>query len=113
MIQWGHVDNLVMMKNPTRYNQNWFDRCNDCLAPCCLHMTMGGYVGGTYAYQTQEEVSKEVHKAKVQFNDNFVICEPFPGIRICPLVVDTHCLIYEDRPTLCKMFKCHMKCVLS
>ena len=113
-IHWGRVDDRILYKNEDRYHTNWQERCDACLAPCCFFLLMPGYV---YDYNTTQE---EIKKALTHFVDEFVTTAVFEGtdwedtrLKICPLNVDSQCIIYEDRPQLCKMYKCLMKCKLQ
>ena len=119
--RWGHIDNLILMKNPTRYKDNWANRCNGCLSPCCFNIGMEGYLDYQYNGYLYDptHIENDIIKAQKMFTDNFIIMELFgsekivTGTRLCPLNVDSKCIIYEDRPTICKIFKCKMACVLS
>ena len=109
-IDWIQVDNRILYKNTDRYHANWKERCDTCLAPCCFFLNMPGAV---YDYTTP---SDEVKKNIDFFTFKFIMMDAYDPvdttINMCPLNVDSQCIIYEDRPTICKMFKCQMRCKL-
>jgi Fe-S-cluster containining protein len=76
-------------------------------------MNMNGFVNPVdYPYGDYDKRNND-GKAYRQFNDDFILIEVLEGVRICPLAVNSKCLIYEDRPNMCRIFKCEMKCVLT
>ena len=109
-IDWIQVDNRILYKNTDRYHANWQERCDACLSPCCFFLNMPG---GVYDYTTP---SDEVEKNIDFFTFKFIMMDAYDPIdttmHMCPLNVDSQCLIYENRPGVCKMYKCQMRCKL-
>jgi len=136
VVDFNHLDNLIMWKNPDQYHRNWKNRCESCLAPCCFFL-MKGY---NYDYENKDEaksvaggffqndfvimvIRKENDEDIVdmgfniqlgmydEFNWKYDDDSGLGGLQICPLNIDSKCLIYEDRPLMCKMWKCAMKTI--
>ena len=127
------IDDLILWKNAKQYHENWKNRCSNCLAPCCF-LSMTGY---TYNYQTDNKTEDEIEDNQSFWRHGFVIeriknmdiieqtqewgftlplaqsdeLNRKGGLQICPLNIDSKCLIYENRPKMCRTWKCRMKTV--
>lgn len=130
----AYADELILWKSPIQYHRNWQNRCESCLAPCCF-FSMHGY---PYNYKTDPHGSMQ--SSRSFFTNDFVILgvrydsfdeqiddwgfklplamgeeldytDGNKALQICPLNVNSKCLIYEDRPKMCRVFKCNMKTV--
>ncbi len=106
---------------PDEFDKLWNKRCGDCHAPCCF-LQMDGYAkkpDNTEASKfwtddfviiknkndTWEDNAKDGYK--IQLNPPEL--DPKDGLQICPLAVNGKCIIYEDRPKMCRIFTCQMK----
>lgn len=112
--------------NRDKWERLWQKRCGDCLAPCCF-LDVGGLAhnynedniiteGRKYFshdfiilhmvekyWQTHTEhgFNLQLNPPELQYSDK--------GLRVCPLAVNGRCIIYEDRPYICRKFTCVMK----
>ena len=119
------TDNRVQWKDEAKYDRRWQKRCDSCLAPCCL-FTMSGYYYD-YGKNNGDPADPAMHSF---FKNEFVIMDlkndsyadhvkdgfnvqlDAPELRklqICPLNILGKCSIYDDRPKICRNWKCAMK----
>ncbi len=118
------ADNRVQWKDEAKYDRRWQKRCGDCLSPCCL-LSMNGY---WYDYGDETNGDQKQHEF---FSRDFVIMNlknksftehvkedgfnvqldtpELNSLQICPLNIDGKCSIYDDRPKICRAWKCMMK----
>ena len=60
-------------------------------------------------------IKNDTHKENIENGFNIQLDTPEfnnkgkKGLQICPLNIGSKCLIYEDRPQICRIFKCKMK----
>lgn len=107
-------DDLLLWKDENIYNRRWQTRCDNCLSLCCI-LEPGGYM---YKYW-EKSTTHEFDEAKQFWCVDFPIIwgskldfdyrlEPdnLAKVRVCPLAINGKCFIYEDRPRMCKIYKC-------
>ncbi len=120
-------DNHLYCNRKEEYDLLWQKRCGDCLAPCCFLELTG------FTHRLKEE-DRIIDEGKTFFGGDFVILGihrsswtentkhgfnvqlnppelqyKSKGLRVCPLAVNGKCIIYEDRPYICRKFTCTMK----
>lgn len=107
------------------YNKQWQKRCGNCLSPCCF-VEINGLPYKPFGLTKDSD-------AQYFFTHQFVIIhtkykswkekkdmgfqtilhteeQELEKLQICPLNTGGKCLIYEDRPLICREWKCVMKC---
>ena len=115
------IDDWINYHDTNKHDRRWKIRCGNCLAPCCFF----GMSGFPYDYRTEKPKLIEMQK----FYNDFVIMwikkytweetvnmgfkinlnpEECGKLQICPLNILGDCLIYEDRPSICRSWKCSM-----
>ena len=107
--------------------------CRDCPAPCCYFTRMGGLGNGTmdrgewvkaaehFTYEFSA-VTTELLEAKCYDGDKWVrVIIPeaeYDGVKyryvriranVCSMSTADGCLIYNERPKVCRLFVCSMK----
>jgi len=107
---------------PGTYDELWQNRCGDCAAPCC-YFTMGGHTHDNSDHSESQSFFEHdfilIKMKHMTWDENIEVgfrvaldtpeLEHKNGLMVCPLNIDSKCLIYEDRPKICKTFKCNMK----
>lgn len=117
------ADNRVHWRDEVKYDRRWQKRCGDCLAPCCF-LGMSGYY---YDYGDESNGDPKMHeffsndfviinlkddKFEQHIKDGFNVQLDAPELRqlqICPLNILGKCSIYDNRPKICRNWKCQMK----
>lgn len=132
MTNYKYIDELFLYNNAKQYHRNWKSRCSNCLAPCCF-FSVSGY---EYDYKLEDKGTDNSRNfwtndfviiAVKWFNEEDIKAWNFntplaqnaelnytngnKGLQICPLNINSKCFIYEDRPKMCKRWKCVMKTV--
>ncbi len=110
----NYNDAMLLWKDKEAYDRRWQVRCDNCLSLCCI-LEPGGYM---YKYW-EEAFGNDFDDTKQFWNFDFPIIlnskfdfddrlEPtaISTVRVCPLAIDGKCFIYEDRPKMCKIYKC-------
>lgn len=110
----AYHDDLLLWSNKEAYNKRWQARCDNCLSLCCI-LEPGGFM---YKYW-EEAFGKDWDETKLFWSLDFPIIwnskldldfrlEPdnLATVRVCPLAINGKCFIYEDRPKMCKIYKC-------
>ena len=117
------LDDWINYHDREAYDRRWNARCSDCLAPCC-NLNMTGYL---YDYKKSDNIN--VKEMSEFWSNDFVIMmiryqsfeefnemgfkvntgiDDLNKLHVCPLNILGDCLIYEDRPLMCKEFRCEM-----
>ena len=96
------LDVSVRDKVRDLFDKRWNARCKDCLAPCCSFKMTGIAYG-----------LKNTTKARDFFTHDFVLVKTeeediFKFLSLCPLNILGKCLIYEERPLVCREWMCLM-----
>lgn len=116
------VDNITLYNTPERFYRRWTERCRrGCINACCYF----GISGHRIDYASE---IKDIKPAQRFWTYDFVIMrfstpeiiessgfrreaneEYLDDLKVCPLALpDRGCLIYEDRPLICREFACNM-----
>ncbi len=117
------ADNRKHWKDEKGYDRRWQRRCEDCLAPCCLFSMNGyyydyaksngdpamhGFFSKDFVIMDLKNKSFKEHAMEDGFNVQLDTPE-LDKLQICPLNILGKCSIYEDRPKICRNWKCGMK----
>ncbi len=116
-------DSKLMDNHPEIYKKRWQLRCSKCPAPCCF-FSMSGFNfdnradnGNGQNFFTHDFIvikfNRQTNEEKKAAGFNIQLDTPEfihnrKGLQVCPLSIHGRCLIYEDRPFICKFFKCDL-----